>query len=167
MRLLPLGPLLAMLSGTSLLLAACSGLTSRPGPAFLVCENEAPAESVDTTVAGGVQHHLRVGEQSLTIPAAAIPRGDSVRFELRQVPGRQVRMIAEAEPQQQFGADVVLTLSYQGRVGCTVNGVPVSEGTQFRVHRVETGEFLPFAEIDDEQAVGGTTRSLSTFAIAG
>lgn len=163
-RLVP--SLLVLFSGAALLLAACGESIGPRGPTFLVCEDQAQAISADTTIAGGTDHLLLLGRHSLVIPAAAIPDGESVRFELQQVPSTQVRVIVEVEPEQQFAADVVLTLSYQDRIGCTVGGVPVSEVTDLRVYKVETGEFLPFAPSVHDQATAGRTRSLSTFAIA-
>lgn len=158
-------PLLKPLLAVALLLAGCDNPSDLDGPRFLICDDQAGDDTVETTVTGGTDQLILLGNHSLAVPQAAIPDGEEVQFTLRQVSTRQVRVIVETDRAEPFLADLTLTLSYQDRAGCEVDGAPVSELMQLRVLRVESGEFLPSVDAGVGLVVG-RTRTFSTFAIA-
>lgn len=160
------GPLLAVLAGAALLLAACDDdpLGSET-PALLVCTDLAEAITTDVTVTGGEEQRITVGNHVLDLPAGAIPDGVQFQFTIVQVPSQNVELAIDVGSEVQFGADLTLTLSYGDREDCTINGVSVANATSLSIYNLDRGERLPGADAG-AQAVAGTTRSFSTFAIA-
>lgn len=166
MRLSPVVPVLAVLAGTTLLLSACDDdLTRTDTPALLVCSDLAVAIDTEATVTGGDEQRIALGNHLLEVPAEAIPQGVAVQFIIAQVPSEDVRLSIEVESEVEFESDLTLTLSYAGREGCTIDGVPVADATDLSVYNLDTAEWLPRADAG-AQAVAGTTRSFSTFVIA-
>lgn len=148
------------------LAAGCNDdLVDSPDPVYLTCEDPVPSLSIQTEITGGEQQLLSVGAHSLMVPADALPQGQDVTFTLRQMEGPRVTVVVEAEPVEQFESDLVLTLGYGDRLGCTLLGEPVSDADQLQLYRIEDGEYLPRAEAP-EGAVAGRTRTFSTFSIA-
>lgn len=139
-----------------------------PGPrglatrAVLRCDALTRPDSAIQTVQGGQTVTVRLGTHEVRVPSDAMDDTASAVFTLREPAGPLAQLLVTTTRNGDFGADIVVVVSYSHRTNCRINGAP--PGGNMRLWK-DSSTLLPSAAAPDS-AVAGPTRSFSSFIIA-